>query len=197
MRKAIFNLAIMVFISCKTFAIENSIIPTMEHFEHIENLPSNKFTKRQFAEIAEALARKEDKIRLVTYNMLFNLYDQHLTEENRWPSRLPRIAELIKEMQSDIISTQELYPNQAQDMSELISEDFAFFPGQKDEDGESYGIFYRKDRFELLSSKVIYPLSAIQLKILEQIKFSMFSIRTCHFVILKKGNGKLIPLSTL
>ena len=103
----------------------------MEQFECVENLPSNKFTNRQFNEIAEALGKKEEKIRLVSYNMLFNLYDQNLDEENRWPNRLPRIVELIQKMQPDIISTQELYPTQAQEISEQLSEDFDFFPGQK------------------------------------------------------------------
>lgn len=56
-------------------AVENSVIPLMEKFECIENLPSQKFTKQQFSEISNALEKKEEVIRLVTYNMLFNLYD--------------------------------------------------------------------------------------------------------------------------
>ena len=96
--------------------------------------------------------------------MLFNLYDHHLDEENRWPNRLPRIVELINEMKPDIINTQELYPSQVEDIVSLIGKDFSFFPGQKDDDGESYGIFYRTDRFELISSQIDYPLSMVQLK---------------------------------
>lgn len=145
-------------------AVENSIIPLMETFECIENLPTQKFTKNQFSEISTALEKKEEKIRLVTYNMLFNLYDHHLDEENRWPNRLPRIIDLIHEMRPDIISTQELYPIQVQNLIELIGNEFSFFPGQKDDDGESYGIFYRTDRFELLSSQIDDPLTIAQLK---------------------------------
>ncbi len=145
-------------------AVENSIIPVMERFECIENLPSQKFTKQQFSEIVNALEKKEEKIRLVTYNMLFNLYDHNLEEENRWPNRVPRIVELIHEMRPDIINTQELYPAQVQEIVNLIGDGFSFFPGQKDEDGESYGIFYRTDRFELLSSQIDYPLSMVQLR---------------------------------
>lgn len=178
MRKTIFHLILML-MSCTAAAfavVENATIPVMEHFECMDNLPANKFTKKQFAEIAKALEKKEDKIRLVTYNMLFNLYDHNLDEENRWPNRLPRIVELIQEMQPDIICTQELYPDQVQEISALLCEDFAFFPGQKDQDGESYGIFYRKKRFELLASKVIDPLSMIQLKDLKTDKiFSVFN----------------------
>jgi endonuclease/exonuclease/phosphatase family metal-dependent hydrolase len=157
-------LILSTFISTSVFAVEDSIIPVMEHFENVENLPSQKFTKSQFDEIHLALMKKEEKIRLVTYNMLFNLYDHNLAEENRWPNRLPRIVELINEMQPDIIDTQELYPTQVKEIVALLENEYAFFAGQKDPNGESYGIFYRKDRFELLAEKINYPLSMVQLK---------------------------------
>lgn len=160
-------------------AVENSVIPTLEYFECVDNLPSHKFTVRQFAEIAEALEKKDDKIRLVTYNMLFNLYDHNLEKENRWPQRLPRIVELIDAMQPDIICTQELYPNQVFDLSNLLNEEFSFFVGQKDEDGESFGIFYRKERFAVLSHQVVDPFSVIQLKDLRTNK--TFCVFNTHF----------------
>lgn len=165
--KKIFGKTILYFLILTAIfadAVENSVIPVMETFECVENLPLQKFTKNQFSEISTALEKKEELIRLVTYNMLFNLYDHNLNEENRWPNRLPRIVELIHEMRPDIISTQELYPMQVQDLVNLIGDEFSFFPGQKDNDGESYGIFYRRDRFELLSSQFDYPLSIVQLK---------------------------------
>lgn len=166
MKKTIVSISFSFLILSTIFAdaVENSIIPVMERFECIENLPSQKFTKQQFSEIANALEKKEEMIRLVTYNMLFNLDDHELDEEDRWPNRLPRIVELIHEMRPDIINTQELYPTQVQEIVNLIGDDFSFFPGLKYEDGESYGIFYRTDRFELLSSRMDYPLSMVQLK---------------------------------
>ncbi len=166
MKKIVAQISFSLLVLTAMFAdaVENSIIPIMETFECIENLPSKKFTKNHFSEITHALEKKDEKIRLVTYNMLFNLYDHNLDEENRWPNRLPRIVELINEMQPDIISTQELYPTQVQDLVSLVGDDFSFFPGPKDKDGESYGIFYRTDRFELLSSKINYPLTIVQLK---------------------------------
>lgn len=160
--KTIISLTLLTTFSAE--GVENSIIPVIENFESIENLPSTKLTKNQLSEISDALEKKAEKIRLVTYNMLFNLYDHHLDEENRWPNRLPRIVELINEMKPDIINTQELYPSQVEDIVSLIGKDFSFFPGQKDDDGESYGIFYRTDRFELISSQIDYPLSMVQLK---------------------------------
>lgn len=176
MKKVICNLILMSFVACTASAVENSIIPTMEYFKSIDNLPSKKFTNKQFIEISEALGEKENSIRLVTYNMLYNVYDHFRDEENRWPNRLPRIVELIKEMMPDIISTQELYPDQAREISELLSEDFSFFLGQKDKNGESFGIFYRKNRFELLFSKFLDPLSMIQLRDLKTDKiFAVFN----------------------
>jgi len=166
MKKIVAKITFSLLILTVVFAdaVENSVIPVMERFECIENLPSQKFTKQQFSEISNALEKKEEMIRLVTYNMLFNLYDHNLDEENRWPNRLPRIVALIHEMRPDIINTQELYPTQVQDIVNLMGKEFSFFSGQKDEDGESYGIFYRTDRFELLSSQIDYPLSMVQLK---------------------------------
>lgn len=144
-------------------AVENSIIPTMDKFEQIENLPQQKFTKNQFTEISTALGQSGEKIRLVTYNMLFNIHDQDLDEENRWPQRMPRVVELVRSMQADIVNTQELYPSQFQDLVAEL-EEFTFFPGQVSSDGESYGIFYRTDRFELISEKMQYPLALVILK---------------------------------
>lgn len=144
-------------------AVENSIVPIMESFECIENLPLKKFTKNQYSEICKALEMKDNMVRLVTYNMLFDVYDHDLHKDNRWPSRLPRIVELMQEVAADIICTQELRPNQVNDIVVLLK-DYSFFSGCQDKDGESYGIFYRKDRFELLSSQVIYPLSMLELK---------------------------------
>lgn len=166
MQKIIAKITCSLFILAASFVcgVENSVISSIEKFECIANLPSKKLTKNQFEEICHALEKKEEKIRLVTYNMLFNLYDDDLDEDNRWPSRLPRIVELIHEIQPDIINTQELYPTQVEDLVNFIEDEFAFFPGQKDPDGESYGIFYRKDRFECISSEIDNPVSMVQLK---------------------------------
>ena len=160
------SIFVLLFILFATFttAAENSIVPLMESFEIAENLPKQKFTNNQFKEISATLEKKDEKIRLVTYNMLFDLYDYNMVEANRWPRRLPRIIDLIHTMNPDIIATQELYPKQAREISDALSNEFSFFPGQKDSDGESYGIFYRKERFILISGEVLYPLTHLELK---------------------------------
>lgn len=142
---------------CSIDAIENSIIPRVETFECIENLPLNKYSDNQFKEIAQALQYKNEKIRFVSYNVLFNDYDHNLDEVNRWPQRLPRVVELFEEMQPDVIGIQELYPDQLQDLLPHIEETYAFYsrPISK-ERTELCGIFYRKNRFELVDGKVFY-----------------------------------------
>ena len=145
------------FLICSFLAesVENSIIPMIEKIEVIDNLPANKYSTNQFAEITTTLNRKEERIRLVTYNTLFHLYDHNLDEVNRWPQRLPRIIELIKEMQPDIIGVQELYTSQAKDLLPLIEEQYAFY-SRDGENEELNGIFYRKERFEVVGQQVLF-----------------------------------------
>lgn len=134
-------------------AIENSIIPQMEKFEKIENLPASRYSKRQFANIASILERKDERIRVATYNVLFDLYDHNLEEVNRWPQRLPRIVELIEEMEPDLLGVQELYRHQFKQLMPYLEKDFAFY-ARACEDGELNGIFYRKERFEVVDRQI-------------------------------------------
>ncbi len=134
-------------------AVENSVIPQISKFESIYELQEHKYSKNQFLEIASALERQNEYIRIATYNVLFNLYDYTLDKVNRWPQRLPRIVELIEEMQLDILSVQELYPDQLKDLLPLMEKTFAFF-AKPCREGEINGIFYRKDRFEVIERKV-------------------------------------------
>jgi endonuclease/exonuclease/phosphatase family metal-dependent hydrolase len=138
--------------------VENSIIPAVEKYEEIENLPVEKFSKNQFLEMKSILKRKDERIRVMTYNILFNYYDHNLDEVNRWPQRLPRIVEVINEIQPDIIGVQELYPDQLNDLKPHLEEDFAFY-AMPCEDGELNGIFYRKGRFKVLERKVWYTVN--------------------------------------
>ncbi len=143
------------FISASGMSIENSVIPLLEHFERIESLVPNKYSQRQFQEIKTLLDHKEEKIRIMSYNMLFDLYDHHLEEVHRWPQRLPRIVELIEQTRPDILCVQELYLNQLQDLMPYMERDFDWY-AKPCEDGELNGIFYRKDRFEVLDKRVWY-----------------------------------------
>jgi endonuclease/exonuclease/phosphatase family metal-dependent hydrolase len=139
-------------------SVENSIVPAIEKFEQLKNLPVEKYSKNQYLEIASALQRINERIRLISYNVLFDFFDRNLDKVNRWPQRLPRIVDLLEEMQPDIICVQELYTNQIQDLMPYLENTFLFYSGAC-EDGELIGIFYQKDRFEVVSSKIWYMTS--------------------------------------
>ena len=133
--------------------IENSIVPLIEKFAQAENLPKQKYSKKQYTEILAALGQREKTLRLVTFNMLFTIYDDKLSPEYRWAQRLPRIVEVLEELRPDLVAPQELLRKQVNDLLACLGEAFAFY-GKSGNDGEINGLFYRKDRFEVLSNKV-------------------------------------------
>nr|MBA2727947.1 endonuclease/exonuclease/phosphatase family protein [Parachlamydiaceae bacterium] len=139
--------------SLSVIALENSVIPKIEQMENIENLLPVKYSQNQFLEIAATLDHKHEKIRIVSYNTLFNIFDQNLDEINRWPQRLPRIVELLEEMQPDIIGIQELYTDQSIDLLAHIGNTYSFYSTGY-ENSELNGIFYRTDRFEVVDSYI-------------------------------------------
>lgn len=135
--------------------VDDSVILLMEKYESLENLVPAKYSKKQFSEIRCNLMQKDKKIRVASYNVLFPLYDHNLAPENRWPSRLPRVAEMIEEISADILGVQELYGSQLEELLPKISPDYVFF-SHPCKDGEMNGIFYKKRRFELVGSMVWY-----------------------------------------
>jgi endonuclease/exonuclease/phosphatase family metal-dependent hydrolase len=153
--RSFFALSLALFTITLGYGVENSIIPLMEKFECVENLPWAKYSANQAAEILNALKDKESKIRLATYNMLFPLYDHNLDQVNRWPCRLPRIVEMVQEMRPDILCVQELYDSQVKDLMAILGKEFEFY-AKPCADGEQNGIFYKKERFKVLDSHVWY-----------------------------------------
>ncbi|MES2212052.1 MAG: endonuclease/exonuclease/phosphatase family protein [Pseudomonadota bacterium] len=132
--------------------IDHSVVPLMTQVSQIEHINPKKYSKEQFAEIRQALSQSSDKIRVVSYNVLFNLHDAKLDPQYRWPQRLPRIVALIREMKADIVSVQEPYAEQVQDLLALLGDDYDFFPdecGQR----ECNGIFIKRSRFERISGR--------------------------------------------
>ncbi len=148
-------IACVLLVTCSLQAVENSIIAAMEKYKNTENLSPQKYSQKQFKDIKNALDHKDHSIRVATYNMLFNLYDENLAPENRWPARLPRILQLLQDMDADVIGTQELQPDQVRDLIPLIENTYSFFsintPG-----GEQDGILFKKDRFTVLKQKAMF-----------------------------------------
>lgn len=141
--------------------VENSVVPLVEKYEQIENIPAEKLSDNHYNEIKNALSHIDQKVRLVTYNLLCDDRETQSQEINKWRHRLPRVVELFKEMQPDLICVQEQYQHQLDAWLPQLC-NFAFY-GSPRGDGEVNGVAYRKDRFELLESSVtIIPGSRIK-----------------------------------
>lgn len=135
-------------------AVQNSILPLVEKYEWLENLPKKRYSKNQYAEIENALLNKEHKIRLVSFNTLFDLYDYKYPPIYKWSERKKRVIATIKYLQPDLLSVQELYPNQLKDLENELNE-FVFISAPLQQ-GELNGIFFRKTRFQLIEEKIFY-----------------------------------------
>lgn len=134
-------------------ALDHSIAALVEELESGSNLNPQKYSSSQYQEITSALKLAHQKVRVMSYNMLFDIYDLNLDIENRWPSRLPRIVTLIETLQPDILCVQELQKHQIDDLLKKIGEKYSFSI-DKDSKAKGFGgIFYKKDRFSLLESR--------------------------------------------
>ena len=154
MKQKIISLLLCLF-TTTLFSLENSIVPEIEALESGQALVSEKYATQQYQEILSAIAKKKERVRIVSYNILFNLYDNNLKEPYKWPQRTPRVIKVIQEMQPDLLGVQELYPDQRDDLLKDLSETYTFF-SKPASDGELNGIFYNKHRFKVLDSHVWY-----------------------------------------
>jgi endonuclease/exonuclease/phosphatase family metal-dependent hydrolase len=150
-------LLILLFTIQLSAEVQYSIIPIVNELEK-GRLSREKYTIAQYKAISDALKPIDEKVRIVSYNMLFDVCDGQQLPENRWPKRLPRIVALLEDMQPDIICTQELQRNQLDDLTAKIGNTFTFYfkpsfsPAQK-ASRDFDGVFYKKDRFSLLDAK--------------------------------------------
>lgn len=146
------------FFSSNSYAtVENSIIPLIDKHETLEELSPHKYSREHFLDIEDALDFKDLHLRLVTYNMLFNLKDAELAPEYRWEQRLARIVELLDNIKPDIIAVQELVPMQLEQLVARLQDAFDFFE-EHGIDKTTNAVFYRKERLKLLKTKK-YPLT--------------------------------------
>jgi endonuclease/exonuclease/phosphatase family metal-dependent hydrolase len=126
--------------------ITDSVVPLIEN---IENVPPKKYSENHFSEIHAALDKKAQKVRIVTYNILFDIFDDQLKDKTHsWAERFPRVVKSIENMHPDVLCLQEVYPAQLRDLQNRIGDTFASFTG-KSTTGELNAIFYNKERFEL------------------------------------------------
>jgi len=139
--------------------IEDSIIEDLNHpdFEELQG----KIPKSALEAAKKLFQENKTKIRVVSYNMLFNLphAEEKLDEEDRWPKRKERVLEWIEEVDPDIIGSQELQKDQLDWLSLSLSATYGYYGVGRDDGrdgGEIEAIFYRKSRFFLVDGKTIF-----------------------------------------
>lgn len=148
--------------------ITDSIVPTMDRIERLDFDQARMATK-QWEKVQRVAHVRDEKLRIVSYNMLFPLYEMKYAKKHRWAQRKERVEELVHSLAADLICPQELLQHQVEDLMESMESEYAFL-GVRASDGIPYadrgradpmrasyemnGFFYRRDRLELLEEKV-------------------------------------------
>lgn len=95
-------------------------------------------------------AQKSVSINIASYNLRYNTPNDGI---NSWPNRKENVKGLIRFHEFDIFGVQEALVGQLKDVAGLT--DFTYIGKGRDdgkEGGEHSAIFYKKDRFKLLTS---------------------------------------------
>lgn len=96
-------------------------------------------------------AQNTEKLNIITYNVR---YDNPEDGKDNWKYRKDSAAKLIRELNTDILCTQEVLNSQLSDLLGLLPEFSYFGVGRSDgkTKGEYAAVFYRKDKYELVKS---------------------------------------------
>lgn len=149
-------------------------------------LDSRKYAPGQWQEMKE-LSHSATKLRIMAFNVLFDIKDNDLAQKHRWPNRLPHVLQTIKKIKPDVFAVQEPQLNQTKDLKEKLN-DYAFISSSevmrsyRPKENLDDGIFYNKDRIKLVSSGVLY-VSPPGIKL----KFPL-TVQIAHFK--DKSSGK-------
>ena len=97
-----------------------------------------------------ALQGQAQQLTIGTYNVR---YDNAQDVGNLWVDRAPVVAELIRFHDFDIFGTQEAFKSQLDDINRALPQYARYGLGRDDgiDKGEHSAIFYKKDRFKVLS----------------------------------------------
>jgi endonuclease/exonuclease/phosphatase family metal-dependent hydrolase len=152
------KLTLLALASCLSLLgdVNHSIIPALDQLI-IKDL-KGKINEAQILDFVNLPADAE-RLRIVSFNMLFNLYDVNLEPEDRWENRKNRVAEYIQWAHPDLIGTQELQSDQLDDLLSTIGTEYDFYGiGAADglREGDIPAIFYRKNRLELIKGETFY-----------------------------------------
>src|SRR5258708_1087757 len=133
MKKQMFFLPFLCILSCIISAanpveVSYSVVPFLET---LENTHPDKYSQNYILQINTSFRKKSEKIRIITYNILFDLFDDQLKDKTYcWTQRFPNISICIENMHPDIICLQEVYPAQLEDLKQSLGTHFAAFVGK-------------------------------------------------------------------
>lgn len=138
--------------------IDDSCLLQMEeiYFQDV----SKKINSRQKESMQNAIQHQNQKLRVMTYNMLYNEKSAEalLPEKHQWNARKPRLLEYLAFAKADIIGSQELQEDQLQEVVAALGDDYSFY-GIKTRENEgrtdTNAIFFNPKRLELINSKTI------------------------------------------
>lgn len=91
------------------------------------------------------------ELNVMTFNIRLDAASDSL---NNWKYRKDVAADIIKKYDIDIVGTQEVLPNQMQDLRDRLPEYTALGVGREDgkNEGEFSALFYKKDKFKEIES---------------------------------------------
>ncbi len=183
----------LLFCSSLTAHVQNSILPLMDRL-FVRNL-EGKINEVQKEKIKEVLPYLDERLRVVSFNMLFNVpeAERELEVENRWEKRAPRLVEYLCYAEADIIGSQELQKDQLDYVVSKLGRGYAYYGrGMKgEEEGDIGAIFYKKDRVRLVEGKT-YFFSDTPEKPGPGPFGSCNTFTVCRFIDLKTGKPFLV-----
>jgi endonuclease/exonuclease/phosphatase family metal-dependent hydrolase len=94
-------------------------------------------------------------VKVMSYNIRL---DTEADGVNQWKNRTAKVYALIKENDPDLLGVQEALPNQMMDLKNNLPEYDFVGVGRDDgkDKGEYSAIFYRKNRFDVITSKTFW-----------------------------------------
>lgn len=138
--------------------VEESCLPQMD-VVYTQDF-GKKINSKQKESMQNAVQRQNQKLRVMTYNMLYNEKSAEalLPEKYQWNARKPRLLEYIDFAKADVIGSQELQEDQIEEVMNALGNDYNYY-GIKTRVNEgrsdTNAIFFNPKRLELVDSKTI------------------------------------------
>lgn len=138
--------------------IQDSVVPQMDQVYSLDF--GKKVNQKQKESIELAVRNRDKKLRVMTYNMLYNekAAEDKLPEIHRWDCRKSKLFAYLTYADVDLIGSQELQEDQVEDVMSVLSDVYGYC-GEKTRENEGRtdinAIFYKKSRLELIETKMV------------------------------------------